>query len=63
MPAGKPLTDPLTGQAITQISGPTRTRCRFRFVSRRRPTALMAAKFIDDVSVARGNVVLADHGR
>jgi hypothetical protein len=58
-----PLEDPLTGAAVTEISwhgddALTAPVC----VSSRTDPAFGASR-VEDVSVARGNIVLADHGR
>ncbi len=61
--AGNPLTDPLTGQKITEIAWAEADALPF-------PLCLSAVTdeehgkvYLDQVSLARGNVLLADHGR
>lgn len=57
-PGGGPLTDPVTNQPITDIAWHPEDALPF-------PLCLSAATnagYRDDVSVARGNLVLADHG-
>ncbi len=59
---GAPLTDPLTATSITEITWASEDALSF-------PLCLSAVtdrdhgeQFIEDISVARGNLVLADHG-
>ena len=60
---GQPLTDPLTGQSITEIYWAVEDALPFALCVSAQTDNNHGAKFIDDVSVARGNIVLADHGR
>jgi hypothetical protein len=60
--ADQPLSDPLTGQAITQISWSDEDALPFALCISAQTDKTHGAKFIDNVSVARGNIVLADHG-
>jgi hypothetical protein len=60
--AGQPLADPLTGQAITQIFWADEDALPFALCISAQTDEAHGAKFIDNVSVARGNIVLADHG-
>jgi hypothetical protein len=56
---GQPLTDPLYGQAITEIEWAPEDALPF-------PLCISAQgrdAYLEDISVARGNIVLADHGR
>lgn len=56
---GLPLTDPLTGQQITEIKWRSDDALPF-------PLCISAmtddGRYIEDVSIALGNIVLADHG-
>lgn len=61
--SGQALTDPLTGQAITEIFWADEDALPFALCISAQTDTSHGAKFIDDVSVARGNIVLADHGR
>ncbi len=61
--SGQPLTDPLTGQAISEIFWAADDALPFALCISAETDADHGGKFIDDVSVARGNVVLADHGK
>ncbi len=61
--AGQPLTDPLTGEAISEIFWADEDALPFPLCISAQTDNNHGAKFIDDVSVARGNVVLADHGK
>ncbi|MCI0398944.1 MAG: putative baseplate assembly protein, partial [Chloroflexi bacterium] len=53
---GDPLTDPLNDQPVTEIEWHAEDALPF-------PLCLSAGVDIDDVSLALGNIVLADHGR
>jgi hypothetical protein len=53
------LLDPLTGKAIVEIEWSARDALRFPLCV----SAEVAGKPVVDVSLVRGNVVLADHGR
>lgn len=55
-PSKTPLTDPLYGQEITEIGWSPEDALPF-------PLCISARGVDEDVGVARGNVVLADHGR
>ena len=55
-PSTRPLTDPLYGQEITDIEWASEDALPF-------PLCISSRGLDDDVGVARGNVVLADHGR
>jgi hypothetical protein len=54
----KPLTDPLTGQPVTEIEWHNDDALPFALCI----SALTDAGYEEKISVARGNVVLADHG-
>ena len=57
------VTDPLTDRPDHRDRlGRRRTRCRSRSASRPSTDEAHGEDFVDDVSVARGNIVLADHG-
>jgi hypothetical protein len=61
---GGPLTDPLTGDQITEIAWDEVDALPFALcVSEQSQDAEGQTVEIDDVSLARGNMVLADHGR
>ncbi|MCH7719895.1 MAG: putative baseplate assembly protein, partial [Planctomycetes bacterium] len=58
-----PKTDPLTGQQITDIEWAAEDGLRFPLCVSARTDPEHGRLYIEDVSVARGNIVLADHGR
>ncbi len=58
MTGGAPLTDPVTGQLITEIAWHGEDALPFPFCL----SAATEQGYLDGVSVARGNLVLADHG-
>ena len=58
----QPLTDPLNGQPITEITWADEDALRRTFCVSAETDDAHGARFIDDVSVARGNAVLVDHG-
>ncbi|MGH7875266.1 MAG: putative baseplate assembly protein, partial [Candidatus Binatia bacterium] len=60
--AGQALTDPLTGQAVTRIVWADEDALPFALCLSAQTDSAHGAQFIDHVSVARGNIVLADHG-
>lgn len=60
---GSPRRDPLTGQAITEIAWHAEDALRFPLCISGITDADHGATLITDVSVALGNMVLADHGR
>lgn len=60
--ADGPLTDPLTGQPVTAIEWTPEDALPFPFCLSGFTDEEHGAEFRDDLSVARGNVVLADHG-
>lgn len=60
---GDPLTDPLTGAEITEIRWGTDDALPFALCVSSRTDEEHGGDFVPDVSVARGNIVLADHGR
>ena len=60
---GNPLTDRLTGQRITEIRWHPDDALPFAFCISARTDDQHGNAFVDDVSLARGNLVLADHGR
>ncbi len=58
-----PLTDPLTGTAITEIAWAAEDALPFPLcISAVTDERRMARSILDNVSLARGNMVLADHG-
>lgn len=62
--AGAPLVDPLVNQRIVKIEWHAEDALPFPFcVSAPRTDTELADQVFADVSVARGNVVLVDHGR
>ena len=61
-PSGTALADPLTSQTITEIFWADEDALPFALCISAQTDADHGAKFIDDVSVGRGNIVLADHG-
>jgi hypothetical protein len=60
---GNPLTDPLTGAEITEITWLPEDALRFPLSISARTDRAHGDQYIVDVSVARGNIVLVDHGR
>ena len=58
----QPLRDGLTNQQITQISWDDADALEFPFCVSAQTDKSHGAKFIDNVTVVRGNIVLADHG-
>jgi baseplate J-like protein len=58
----QPLTDPLTGEPITEISWAEEDALEFPLCVSSVTDSAHGRTDIDDVSVARGNLVLADHG-
>lgn len=60
---GKPLVDPLDDQPITEIAWGGEDAVPFCLCVSARTDPEHGAVFNDAVSVARGNIVLADHGR
>jgi hypothetical protein len=61
--ASQPLTDPLTGTQITNIEWMTEDALPFPFCLSGFTDEEHGAQFRDDLSITRGNIVLADHGR
>lgn len=59
---GVPLADPLDGQLITEVAWHDEDALPFAVCLSSRTDAAHGERLVDDVSVARGNVVLADHG-
>jgi hypothetical protein len=57
---GKPSTDPLTGAAVTEIAWGSEDALPFPLCI---SATLNDGRDLANVSVARGNIVLADHGR
>ncbi len=60
--ASEPLTDLLTGVLITNIEWKTEDALPFPFCLSGFTDAEHGAQFRDDLSLAHGNIVLADHG-
>lgn len=60
--ASKPLTDPLTTDQITEIEWDAADALPFPLCISSRTDAEHGEQYIPEVSVARGNIVLADHG-
>lgn len=58
-----PLTDPLTNDPITGIEWMPEDALPFPFCLSGFTDAAHGARFRDDLSIARGNIVLADHGQ
>ena len=58
----QPLRDGLTNQQITQISWDDADALAYPFCVSAQTDKSHGAKFIDNVTVVRGNIVLADHG-
>lgn len=59
---GDPLIDPVTGQEITAIEWDAMDALPFPLCISARTDEDHGAVFVDNVSVARGNIVLCDHG-
>jgi hypothetical protein len=59
---GNPLIDPLNNQVVTEIEWESADALPFPFCISARTDAEHGGAYKEDVSVARGNVVLADHG-
>lgn len=59
---GNPLVDPLNNQAITEIEWGSGDELPFSFCISARTDAEHGGAYTEDISVARGNIVLADHG-
>ncbi len=60
--ASEPLTDPLTGTQITNIEWKTEDALPFPFCLSDFTDEEHGGQFRDDLSMAHGNIVLADHG-
>jgi hypothetical protein len=60
---GQPLRDPLTNAAITEIRWHEDDALPFALCLSARTDAAHGGAYIEDVAMARGNIVLADHGR
>ncbi len=60
---GAPLTDPVTGALITQIAWDTADALEHPLCLSSETAAEFGRLFLPRVSVARGNIVLTDHGR
>ena len=60
--ASQPLTDPLTGTQITNIEWMAEDALPFPFCLSGLTDEEHGAQFRDDLSIAHGNIVLADHG-
>ena len=58
----KPLTDPLTGVRITEVTWAKEDALPFPLCVSATTDEKHDSKFIGDISVARGNFVLCDHG-
>ena len=61
-PRNQPLTDPLTGTQITNIEWMAEDALPFPFCLSGFTDEEHGAQFRDDLSIAHGNIVLADHG-
>lgn len=59
---GKPLTDPLNGQEITEIAWSTEDELPFPLCISAETDDDHGRQYVEDVSIALGNIVLADHG-
>ncbi|HEX6938808.1 MAG TPA: putative baseplate assembly protein [Longimicrobiales bacterium] len=59
----RPLEDPLLAQPVTEIEWGIDDALPFAFCISAVTDAEHGGRLIEDVSVARGNIVLADHGR
>jgi Baseplate J-like protein len=60
--SGDPLTDPVTGAEITEITWDDEDALPFPLCISSRTDREHGETFVDNVSVARGNIVLVDHG-
>jgi hypothetical protein len=60
--SNNPLTDPLTTDQITEIEWDAGDALPFPLCISSKTDADHGARFVPDVSVARGNIVLVDHG-
>ncbi|MEZ8140834.1 baseplate J/gp47 family protein [Enterovibrio sp. FF113] len=60
--ANAPLTDPITGDLITEIVWHDRDALRFPVCISSETSMEEGRRYIEPVSVVRGNVVLVDHG-
>lgn len=60
---GNPLTDPLSGQQITEIAWAEADALPFALCVSAVTDEEHGGVYLDQVSLARGNVLLADHGR
>ncbi|MET1027873.1 MAG: hypothetical protein ABWY00_11940, partial [Dongiaceae bacterium] len=60
---GQPLQDPLNNAAITEIAWHAEDALPFALCISARTDTDHGGAYIENVSVARGNIVLADHGR
>jgi hypothetical protein len=58
-----PVTDPVTGVAYVEVEWAAEDALPFALCLSGVTDAEHGGQYLDDVSVARGNVVLADHGR
>jgi hypothetical protein len=61
-PASNPLTDALTGLPVTGIEWAAEDALPFPLCISSRTDARHGERYVEDVSLARGNIVLADHG-
>ncbi len=61
--AADPNTDPLSGQAVTGIAWSPQDALPFRLCISARTDPEHGGEYLEEVSVARGNIVLVDHGR
>ena len=59
---GNPLTDPLNGEEITEISWHSKDALPFALCISAVTDTAHGRKYIEDVSIALGNIVLVDHG-
>lgn len=62
-PSTEPLADPVTGTKITEIRWHSEDALPFPLCLSSRTDAGHGEAFVGDVSLAQGNIVLADHGR
>jgi hypothetical protein len=60
---GDPLIDPLTAEMVTEITWQDDDALPFPLCISSRTDAKHGGIYVDHVSVARGNIVLVDHGR
>ena len=60
---GQPLTDLLTGETLSEVFWDEADALPFPLCISAQTDSSHGGAFIEDVSVARGNIVLADHGR